>query len=152
MSSAAESNLNKPHGEPVAVGQFVESKFMASLRQMPWEELLAFLNAPDVPVHVPSPKRQAAGRLNRQKRRGLTEAGRQKLRESAAKNRPWQHSTGPKSVFGRLRAAQNGRKRPKRTTSIRQMKSDLRAATACGVDLSAILEMLPSGLSDIGFK
>lgn len=152
MTNAATPDSNNPHGEPTPVREFVEKPFMASLRKMSWNEFLSFMNPPQVPVHVPNPKRQTAGRLNRQKREGLTDAGRQRLRDSAATNRPWQHSTGPKSGLGKLRAAQNGRKRQQGATSIRQMKADLRTATACGVDLSAILEMLPSGVSDVCSK
>ena len=57
---------------------------------------------------TPNPKRVAAGRRNRLKRKGLTPEGRQRLREAALKNKPWLHSTGPKTPEGKMRAAQNG--------------------------------------------
>ena len=55
----------------------------------------------------PNPKRVAAGRLNRMKSKGLTPAGREKLRQSALQRKPWLHSTGPRTPEGKARAAQN---------------------------------------------
>lgn len=64
---------------------------------------------PERPNGVPSPRRVAAGRRNRRKRKGLTEAGRARLRKAAVANQPWQHSTGPRTAAGRARSALNGR-------------------------------------------
>ena len=62
-----------------------------------------------LPPAGPNPRRVAAGRLNRAKCQGLTEAGRQRLREAALANRPWQFSTGPRTAAGK---ALRGRDRP----------------------------------------
>jgi hypothetical protein len=41
------------------------------------------------------------------KRRGLTAEGRQRLRLAALANRPWEHSTGPRTPEGKSRSAAN---------------------------------------------
>lgn len=38
----------------------------------------------------------------------LTPEGRQRLRESALRRKPWQYSTGPKTPEGKARTARNG--------------------------------------------
>jgi len=43
----------------------------------------------------PNPNRVEAGRRNRKKRKGLTPAGREKLRQAALANQPWKHTKGP---------------------------------------------------------
>ena len=60
---------------------------------------------------VPNPRRVAAGRLNRQKRRGFTQEGLEAIRQAAARNQPWRFSTGPRSPEGKAQVAQNGRRR-----------------------------------------
>ena len=72
---------------------------------------------------VPNPQRVVAGRRNRKLRRGLTEAGRTRLREAALRNRPSQFSTGPKTAEGRQQAARNGRKRQSGELSARQCRA-----------------------------
>src|SRR5271156_4113296 len=79
------------------------------------------------PAHAPNPRRVAAGTLTRLVRRPLTDAGRERLRLAAMLNRPWDHSTGPKSPQGRAQAARNGKKRQKGPRSVREVKADLRA-------------------------
>ena len=71
---------------------------------------------------VPNPKRVAAGKRNRQLRRGLTEAGRARLREAALRDRPSQFSTGPKSLSGRQQSARNGKKRQAGELSARECR------------------------------
>jgi hypothetical protein len=66
----------------------------------------------------PDPKRVLAGRLNRLKRRGITPEGREKLRQLALVNRPWQFATGPRTPEGKARAAANGRRRTGRTGEV----------------------------------
>jgi hypothetical protein len=61
---------------------------------------------PDPPL--PDPRRVAAGRRNRAKRRGLTPAGRERLRQAALRHRPWEYATGPRTAAGKARAARNG--------------------------------------------
>jgi hypothetical protein len=67
--------------------------------------------------------RQIAGRLNQQKRLGLTPAGRERLRQTALANRPWRFSTGPRTAAGKARAAANGRRRTTGVYSIRELRS-----------------------------
>jgi len=74
---------------------------------------------------IPSPARSAAGKANRAKRRGLTEDGRQRLREAAFRNKPWQFSSGPRTPEGKAKAAQNGRQRQAGTISVRQLRAEL---------------------------
>ena len=141
MSSAAESDLKNP--QPAPDVEFREKPHMAAFWQMSREELKACLNPrPVVGAHVPNPRRQAAGRLNRQKRKGLTQAGRQKLRESAIKNQPWRHSTGPRTLAGKERSAYNGRYRQDGEVSVRKAKAELRESLTCGDKVRAMLEML----------
>ncbi|MHC4093343.1 MAG: hypothetical protein ACYSVY_24245 [Planctomycetota bacterium] len=48
-----------------------------------------------------------ANRRNWAKRGPITEAGRERLRESALRNQPWEHSTGPRTTLGKLRSRAN---------------------------------------------
>ena len=73
----------------------------------------------------PNPRRVAAGRLNRTKRGPLTDQGRQKLREVALRNRPWEHGTGPRTREGKARVALNGKARQKGPLSVRELRSSL---------------------------
>lgn len=61
------------------------------------------------PSHVPNPNRVAAGRRNRQLRKGLTPKGLATLRATALGNQPWKHSTGPRTAAGKAKSAANGR-------------------------------------------
>ena len=69
---------------------------------------------------MPNPQRVAAGRRNRALRLGLTDAGRQRLRESAVRCQPWRSSTGPKSAEGKLQSVKNGKVRQKGVVSVRE--------------------------------
>lgn len=51
--------------------------------------------------------RQLAGRMNVKKRRGLTSEGREALRQAALHNRPWEHSTGPRTAAGKVASRWN---------------------------------------------
>jgi hypothetical protein len=88
---------------------------------------------PSVEGHAPNPKRVAAGRVNRQKRKGLTPAGQQRLRESAVHHRPWRFATGPRTAAGKARSAANGKSRQQGPCSVRQIRRDL-------ADLRALLQ------------
>lgn len=57
--------------------------------------------------------RQIAGRLNQRKSRGITEKGKEKLRQAALRNKPWQFSTGPRTEAGKLRSRVNALKNGK---------------------------------------
>ena len=76
-------------------------------------------------AHIPNPKRVAAGRKNQKLQRGITPAGRKRLRELALKNKPWLQSTGPKSEAGRLQSAINGRKRQTTERSAREVRAEI---------------------------
>lgn len=52
-------------------------------------------------------KQLRANRRIRRQRRGITETGRQKLREACLRNQPWLKSTGPMTLEGKLRSRQN---------------------------------------------
>lgn len=73
-----------------------------------------------------SPQRLAANRRNWLLRRGLTEAGRQRLREAALRNRPWAKSTGPRTEQGKTQARINGKLRQKGLLSTREIQAELR--------------------------
>jgi hypothetical protein len=79
--------------------------------------------------HEPSPRRVAAGRRNRSLRTTLTEAGRERLRQSANTHKPWNNSTGPRSADGKERVRQALRRRRKGVHSVRELRqltADLR--------------------------
>jgi hypothetical protein len=80
--------------------------------------------------HLPNPRRVAAGKANRCKRGPLTEEGRQRLRAAALKNKPWLHSTGPRTPKGKVQVALNGKRRQLGPRSVREVKADLRAVRA----------------------
>lgn len=77
------------------------------------------------PQQRPNPNRVAAGRRNRCKRRGLSDAGRERLREAARKHKPWLHSTGPRTREGKAIAAANGRYNQSGPISIRSLRAEL---------------------------
>ena len=80
------------------------------------------------PIAKPkNPRRQAAGKRNQALRRGLSEAGRDRLRKAALYHRPWELSTGPRSVAGKAVAAANGKRRQKGRYSIRELRQYRRA-------------------------
>jgi hypothetical protein len=74
---------------------------------------------------APNPRRVEAGKRNRALRKGLTEAGRQRLREAALRHQAWKHSTGPRTPEGKARAAANGKKRQLGPLSVREIRADL---------------------------
>ena len=77
------------------------------------------------PDHVPNPRRVTAGRANRLKRGTLTSSGRTRLRIAALENKPWMHSTGPRSEEGCEQAASNGRVRQTGLISTRESRKKL---------------------------
>lgn len=74
---------------------------------------------------VPNPRRVAAGKRNRAKRRGLTAEGRERLRQSARLSQPWRYATGPRTPEGKARAARNGKARQTGERSTREMTNEL---------------------------
>ena len=81
--------------------------------------------ATTTPVRSPNPKRVAAGRLNRMKRKGLTPEGREKLRQAAFQNKPWRFATGPRTAEGKAKVALNGKARQIDARSVREIRRDL---------------------------
>lgn len=73
----------------------------------------------------PNPRRVAAGRRNREKRLGLSEAGREALRETALLHQPWRFATGPRTAAGKARVALNGKVRQLGPKSAREVQNDL---------------------------
>jgi hypothetical protein len=68
----------------------------------------------------------------------LTPEGRSRLRQSALVNRPWLHSTGPKSVAGKARVAENGKRRLGGEPSAREVRRQLAALTGLVADMAAL--------------
>lgn len=78
-------------------------------------------------IRMPNPRRVAAGRLNRAKRKAeLSAATRKRLSELAKANKPWLRATGPKTAEGKARAAKNGRSKQAGPKSIRAVKRELK--------------------------
>lgn len=84
----------------------------------------------------PNPRRVAAGRANRAKRKGLTAEGRERLRRAALANRPWEHSTGPTTAAGKVQAAANGKRRQLGLTSVRELRAELANLRALAHDMA----------------
>ncbi|MGD0897460.1 MAG: hypothetical protein ABR915_06455, partial [Thermoguttaceae bacterium] len=68
-----------------------------------------------------------AGRRNRLKWKGLTDARRERLRQAALRIKPWTRSTGPKTPEGKRRVALNGAKRQRGDVFIRALQRELEA-------------------------
>ena len=85
-----------------------------------------------------SPRRVAAGRINGLKRRPWTPEDRAQQRQIALANRPWEHSTGPRTPAGKLRSGYNGRKHQPRPDSLRQVRAGV-------MDVNSMI----SGLADL---
>ena len=86
---------------------------------------------------VRNQRRVEANRRNRRKRKGLTEAGREKLRQSTLKHQPWQFSTGPRTPEGKAKVALNGRRRQKEPISVRELRTDLSEMNALVTGMAA---------------
>jgi hypothetical protein len=82
------------------------------------------MNVPTL-AKSPNPRRVAAGLRNRALRKGLTEAGRRRLQEAARENKPWLHSTGPRSAAGKAQCVRNGKKRQLGPLSVREVRAEL---------------------------
>jgi len=89
-----------------------------------------------------NPRRVAAGRLNRMKRKGVTEEGRRKMREAALKYRPWQYSTGPRTRKGKAKVAENGRYRQRARMTTRAIRAEIRQARAATRRLAELTRLI----------
>ncbi len=83
--------------------------------------------AAPAPAGIPNSRRVLAGRLNRRRRGPITPEGREKLRQSALRNKPWQFATGPQTAEGKAVVARNGKVRQKGPTSVREARAEARA-------------------------
>ena len=70
-------------------------------------------------------RRVEANRRNQRKRKGLSPAGREKLRQTALKHQPWRSATGPRSAEGKCTVALNGKRRQKGAMSVRERRTEL---------------------------
>lgn len=86
--------------------------------------------AQDIKASVANPRRVVAGRRNRALRLGLTDAGRERLRESTSRFQPWRFATGPKSLAGKRQVAKNGKVRQHGPLSFRERRALLAELTA----------------------
>ena len=91
----------------------------------------------------PNPRRVAAGRANRLKRGPLTEAGRERLRVAALSNKPWEHSTGPRTPEGKAQAVRNGKRRQLGPRSVREVRADLAAVRALIREMNSLRRRCP---------
>ena len=80
---------------------------------------------PEGPDAAPSQRLIEANRRNWRKRKGLSPAGREKLRQTALKHRPWRFSTGPRTPEGKAKVALAARKRKKGAKSVRELRTEL---------------------------
>jgi hypothetical protein len=74
----------------------------------------------------PNPKRVAAGKRNRQRWKGFTEDGLDRLQQSALANRPWTSSTGPRTAKGKTRSTANNKKQQLGPKSVREIREEVR--------------------------
>lgn len=81
------------------------------------------------PTDEPSPSPRTDGTpAERRRGRVFTAKHRELLRQFAMLNRPWEHSTGPRTAAGKARVAENGRKRQKGEESVRQIRRNVALA------------------------
>lgn len=105
------------------------------------------------PIAKPkNPRRQAAGKRNQALRRGLSEAGRDRLREAALSHRPWELSTGPRTATGKAIAAANGKRRQKGRYSVRELRQYRQALEARPEPLKQARRTVLSALSQLGWS
>ncbi len=69
-----------------------------------------------------SQKQLDANRRNLRKAGQLTEDGRARLREAARRNRPWEHTTGPRTAEGLARSSKNALKHGRDTNEAREFR------------------------------
>jgi len=76
----------------------------------------------------------------------LTPAGREKLRQSALKHRPWQFSTGPRTPEGKARIEQARRARLHGVMSDREIRRGLGDVEDALEQLAAIRQQIQAAL------
>jgi hypothetical protein len=80
----------------------------------------------------------------------LSESGRQRLREAAIKNRPWRHSTGPRTPEGKERAAANGYRHRADPGSLRQLRVGMIDIHGMIEQMAGLRQALQGGSGDLG--
>jgi len=81
---------------------------------------------------------------------GLTEVGRQRLREAALRHKPWTHSTGPRTAAGKARSAANGKKRQLGPLSVREIRADLAGLRGLLSDMRASCQLVAEHVAGRG--
>ena len=71
-----------------------------------------------------SERKIAANRRNWKRRGPLTEEGRDRLRKAALRDRPWVHSTGPRTAAGNARSRLNAVRSGRYTARMRTWRRD----------------------------
>ena len=73
---------------------------------------------------------------------GSSLAIRERKRQATLANRPWLHSTGPRTALGKQRSAQNSRAKQKGEKSIRQIRAELAPILALMRQMSSAREAI----------
>lgn len=92
---------------------------------------------------TPNPKRVEAGRRNRLLRKRLTPEGRERLRQTALRHRPFRFATGPRTPEGKARAAANNKRQQKGPKSLREIHREL-------ADVGDLVRQLREGRYAVG--
>ena len=77
-----------------------------------------------------SPSRNTNAESLTSRKGKFTSARIEQLRQAALARRPWEKSTGPKTVEGKARSAANGRRRQKGALSVREKRAMASETTA----------------------
>ena len=90
-----------------------------------------------------NPNRVAAGQRNIRLRRLWSAEDRERQRQNALRQRPWEHATGPKTAKGKLRSAANGQhqRQPGSSRAVRDGLLDVDALIASSRDLRQMLRL-----------
>lgn len=94
-----------------------------------------------------NPRRVAAGRINHGKRRGFTQAGLERLRQSALTTRPWERTKGPTTPEGKNRSAQNAHSKKKAVREFEQLREEIRSLMAPAVEMRGLYQDLIAAIS-----
>ena len=147
------SGLGLPTGLGGQFGGLPEDRFYPCPPELPTEVFVADgrrFRRPTPNTKHKNPRRQAAGKRNQALRQGLSEAGRNRLREAALSHRPWELSTGPRSVAGKAIAASNGKRRQKGRYSVRELRQFRLALEARLEPLKQACQTVLATLSQLG--
>ena len=147
------SGMGLPRGSGDRFGGLSDPCFWPAPTGLPTEVFVADGRRIRRPAQIAKPKnprRQAAGKRNQALRRGLSEAGRDRLREAALSHRPWELSTGPSTVTGKAIAATNGKRRQKGRYSVRELRRYRLALKASLEPFKQARQTVLAALSQLG--